>query len=88
VEAMIAADVEDEVQRAHAAGASRTARAAIGFDELLAGDVEAMKAAQRRYARRQLTWMRKMSGVQEVDRTGQTDEDVADQVLDLLESQR
>ena len=63
VDAMVAAGAADEVRRADAAGASRTARAAIGFDELLAGDVEAMKRAQRAYARRQLTWMRKMPGV-------------------------
>ena len=37
-----------EVRRADAAGASRTARAAIGFDQLLAGDVEAMKARPAR----------------------------------------
>jgi tRNA dimethylallyltransferase len=77
VDAMVAAGVEEEVRRADAAGASRTARAAIGFDELLRGDVEAMKAAQRRYARRQLTWMRKMPGVELIDRTGRTDAEVA-----------
>ena len=36
------------------------ARKALGFDELLAGDVEAMKKRSRNYARRQLTWMRKI----------------------------
>ncbi len=44
-----------------AAGASRTARKALGFDELLDGDVEALKQRSRNYARRQLTWMRKMA---------------------------
>ena len=44
------------------AGASVTARKALGFDELLAGDVEAMKRRTRNYARRQLTWMRKLAG--------------------------
>ncbi len=39
---------------------SRTARKALGFDELLAGDIEAMKQRSRNYARRQLTWMRKI----------------------------
>jgi tRNA dimethylallyltransferase len=87
VEAMVAAGAEEEVRRADAAGASRTARAAIGFEELLRGDTEAMKTAQRRYARRQLTWMRKMPGVTLVDRTGRTDEDVADNVLGLLETE-
>ena len=38
VDAMIAAGVEDEVRRADAAGASPTARKALGFEELLRGD--------------------------------------------------
>ena len=40
VDAMIAAGAEEEVRQADAAGASPTARQALGFDELLAGDVE------------------------------------------------
>ena len=55
---------EPRSRAADAAGASRTARAAIGFDELLAGDVEAMKSRPARLARRQLTWMRQMPGVE------------------------
>ena len=51
----------------HAAGASETARKALGFDELLAGDVEAMKRRTRNLARRQLTWMRKLAGVEVID---------------------
>ena len=39
-----------------------TARAALGFDELLAGDVEALKRRTRNLAKRQLTWMRKLGG--------------------------
>ncbi len=53
--------------RAHAAGASDTARKALGFDELLSGDIEAMKRRTRNYARRQLTWMRKLAGVHLID---------------------
>ena len=53
----------EEVRAAHAAGASPTARAALGFEELLAGDVAAMKRRTRRYAKRQLTWLRKLPGV-------------------------
>src|SRR4051794_21528665 len=49
VEAMVAAGAHEEVVRADAAGASVTARKALGFEELLAGDVEAMKARTRRY---------------------------------------
>jgi tRNA dimethylallyltransferase len=84
VEAMIAAGAGDEVERAVAAGASRTARAAIGFEELLAGDVEAMEAAQRRYARRQLTWMQKMQGLRIVDRSGRDDAEVAAEIAERL----
>jgi tRNA dimethylallyltransferase len=77
IDAMLAAGVEDEVRRAHAAGASRTARVALGFDELLAGDVETMKRRTRNYARRQLTWMRKLPDVELVDIAGRSPQEVA-----------
>ncbi len=83
VDEMLAAGVEDEVRRANAAGASVTARKALGFDELLAGDVEAMKRRTRNYARRQLTWMRKLAAVLELDTTARDPDDVAEQVLAL-----
>lgn len=67
VEGMIAAGAEEEVRRANAAGASPTARKALGFQELLVGDVEAMKRHTRNYARRQLTWMRRLAGVHVID---------------------
>ncbi|HZE05072.1 MAG TPA: tRNA (adenosine(37)-N6)-dimethylallyltransferase MiaA [Solirubrobacteraceae bacterium] len=82
VDAMLAAGAEEEVRRAHAAGASATARKALGFDELLAGDVDQMKRRTRNYARRQLTWMRKLAGVIVIDRTGRSADDVADEVLE------
>ena len=85
VDAMVATGAVDEVRAADAAGASRTVRAAIGFEELLAGDVEAMKTAQRRFARRQLTWMRKMAGVTVVERSGREDADIAAQIAALLD---
>jgi tRNA dimethylallyltransferase len=85
VDRMVEAGAIEEVKRADAAGASRTARAAIGFEELLRDDVEAMKSAQRAYARRQLTWMRKMPGVTLIDRSGLPDEDVAAQILGELD---
>jgi len=84
VDAMLAAGVEDEVRRAEAAGASRTARAAIGFEEVLDGEPEAMKRAQRRFARRQLTWMRKMPGVEVIDRAGRDDSEVAEEILSTI----
>jgi tRNA dimethylallyltransferase len=88
VDAMTEAGVLEEVHDADRAGASRTARAAIGFEELLAGDIEATKRAQRAYARRQLTWMRRMEGVRTIDRTGLDDGEVAAEVLALLDSDR
>ncbi|HEV3000329.1 MAG TPA: tRNA (adenosine(37)-N6)-dimethylallyltransferase MiaA, partial [Solirubrobacteraceae bacterium] len=81
VDAMVAAGAIDEVRRAHAASASETARKALGFEELLAGDVEAMKRRTRNYAKRQLTWMRKLPGVELIDVTGARPEDVAARIV-------
>jgi tRNA dimethylallyltransferase len=78
---MLEAGVREEVLRAHAAGASETARKALGFEELLAGDVERMRRRTRNYARRQLTWMRKLAGVHVVDVSGREPASVAEQVL-------
>jgi tRNA dimethylallyltransferase len=73
----------EEVKRADASGASATARKALGFDELLAGDVETMKRRTRNYARRQLTWMRKLPNVELIDVTGRRPEVVAQQIAGL-----
>jgi tRNA dimethylallyltransferase len=81
---MVAAGAAEEVRGADVAGASRTARAALGFEDLLAGDIEAMKRDHRAYARRQLTWMRKMEGVSLIDRTGLEDADVATEIVSAL----
>jgi tRNA dimethylallyltransferase len=77
VDAMVATGAVDEVRRADAAGASPTARQALGFTQLLDGDVEAMKQRTRRYARRQLTWLRKLPGPLTIDVTGRSAQDVA-----------
>jgi tRNA dimethylallyltransferase len=82
VEDMLAAGAGEEVRRAHAAGASETARKALGFQELLSGDVEAMKRRTRNYAKRQLTWMRKLAGVRVIDVTGRDPAAVAREILD------
>ena len=63
VDAMVAAGADEEVRRADAGGASVTARKALGFEELLRGDVDAMKRRTRNYAKRQLTWMRRLRGI-------------------------
>ena len=83
VDAMVAAGAEDEVRRAQADGASATARKALGFDELLTGDVDGMKRRTRNYARRQLTWMRKLAGVTVIDTTDRPAADVAGEILGL-----
>ena len=44
VDAMVAAGAVEEVRRADAAGASATARKALGFEELLRGDVDGNEA--------------------------------------------
>jgi tRNA dimethylallyltransferase len=80
VDAMVAAGVVEQVRAAHRAGASTTARAALGFDELLAGDVDAMKRRTRNYAKRQLTWMRKLADAELVDVTGRMAAETADLV--------
>lgn len=88
VDAMVQAGALEEVAAADRAGASRTARAAIGFEQLLRGDVEATKAAQRAYARRQLTWMRRMEGVEVIERGELSDAEVAARIVDLLGEDR
>jgi tRNA dimethylallyltransferase len=84
VEAMVGAGAAEEVRRADAAGASVTARKAVGFAELLTGDVGAMQVRTRRYAKRQLTWMRKLSDVRLVDVTGREPADVAGELYAAL----
>jgi tRNA dimethylallyltransferase len=83
VEEMVAAGAKDEVLRASAAGASPTARKALGFAELQDGDIESMKRRTRQYARRQLTWMRKLGGVRLIDVTGRDADAVAATALTL-----
>ncbi|HKH22558.1 MAG TPA: tRNA (adenosine(37)-N6)-dimethylallyltransferase MiaA [Solirubrobacterales bacterium] len=89
VDEMIAVGAAEEVRAAAEAGPSRTARAALGFETLLADidgspsqeTIEGIKASHRAYARRQLTWMRRMEGVTLIDRTGRSDEGVADEIM-------
>ncbi|MDX6699663.1 MAG: tRNA dimethylallyltransferase [Solirubrobacteraceae bacterium] len=83
VDAMLDAGVRDDVREAHAAGASETARQAVGFEELLGGDVEAMKRRTRNLVKRQLTWMRKLAGVEVIDVTGRDAAEVAAEVEPL-----
>lgn len=83
-EAIVAGGAEEEVRMAEELGPSRTARKALGFDELLGGDVELMKRRSRNYARRQLTWMRKVPNLIAIDRTDRSDTDVATEIVARL----
>ncbi|HVY96416.1 MAG TPA: tRNA (adenosine(37)-N6)-dimethylallyltransferase MiaA [Solirubrobacterales bacterium] len=82
--AIAASGAIEEVRRAEALGPGRTARKALGFDDLLAGDVAAMQKRSRNYARRQLTWMRKIPGLRRIDRGGRGDAEVAGEILAAL----
>jgi len=77
VDAIIAGGGEEEARRADALGPGRTARKALGLNEVLAGDLETMKRRSRNYARRQLTWMRKIPDLTTIDRTNLTDAETA-----------
>jgi tRNA dimethylallyltransferase len=83
VDAMVAAGAEAEVRAAAEAGASPGARQALGFQALLDGDVDAIKTQTRRYAKRQLTWMRKLAGVHTIDVTDREAEAIAAEVASL-----
>jgi tRNA dimethylallyltransferase len=77
VDELVAAGAPAEVERAEAAGASATARKALGYEELLRGDLDAMRRRSRNLAKRQLTWLRKLPGVQLIDVTGRSPDEVA-----------
>ena len=74
----------EEVQKAHEHHASPTARKALGFEELLQGDVEAMRVETRRYAKRQLTWLRKLPGTLKIDLTERDVQSAAEEVRSAL----
>jgi tRNA dimethylallyltransferase len=93
VDEMIEGGFVDEVELAIERGASITARKAIGFREAAAvssGELTKAQAAERikrrhrQYVRRQLTWMRKLNGIEVIDRTGVAPRDVAVSMLDRL----
>jgi tRNA dimethylallyltransferase len=84
-EAIVAGGGAAEARRADALGPGRTARKALGFDEVLTGEVGEMQKRSRNYARRQLTWMRKIPNLQTIDRTGREDTEVAAEIASGLE---
>ncbi|MGB0889056.1 MAG: tRNA (adenosine(37)-N6)-dimethylallyltransferase MiaA [Solirubrobacterales bacterium] len=80
VDQMVAAGAEQEVRGADPL-AGKTARQALGFQELLSGDVDRMKTNTRRYAKRQLTWLRKLAGAIEIDVTRRTADAAAAEIV-------
>ncbi len=83
VEAMAESGAGAEAERAIESGAVRTVKAAIGFEEFRTGDLERVVTLHRRYGRRQMTWMRRMEGIEMIDRTGLDDRKVAGEILRL-----
>ena len=88
VDEILAGGARGEVLAADAAGASHTARKALGFDELLRGDIDAMRKRSRNYARRQLTWMRKLPGAHVLDMTERSPAEAARTIAGLAQSGR
>lgn len=83
VDRMVEGGAINEVESA-AIIAGKTARQALGFNELLEGDVETMKIKTRRYAKRQLTWLRKLAGATEIDVTERASRDVALEIAEKV----
>ena len=87
VDAMATAGAGEEARAALAAPISRTAASAIGLEAFAAGDLERAAAEHRRFARRQLTWMKKMDGIELIDVGACPDPDVtgaAERIASLL----
>lgn len=93
VDAMMAAGLLEETRRLRDAGVfavNATAAGAIGYKELLPyldglcpleTAVETLKRATRRYAKRQMTYFRRLPGVVTVPADGQTPEALAETLL-------
>src|SRR3954454_15887091 len=80
VDELVAAGALGEVERAEEAGASPPARMALGYEELLRGDLDSMRRRSRNLAKRQLTWLRKLRDVHLIDVTGRSPTEVAAQI--------
>jgi tRNA dimethylallyltransferase len=90
---MLSSGAVEDVEQAIELGASRTARKAIGFAEIeahVAGELSLEEARDRiarrhrQYAKRQLTWMRKLAGVKLLDRTEMNAGETALALLDCI----
>jgi tRNA dimethylallyltransferase len=83
VDELVAAGARAEVERAERAGASATARKALGYEELLRGDLDSMRRRSRNLAKRQLTWLRKLREVHLIDVTDRAPGEVAAEIEPL-----
>jgi tRNA dimethylallyltransferase len=88
--AMLAGGAIEEVELALERGASRTARKALGFKEIAAhvqGEASLDETRERierghiAYVKRQLTWMKKLAGVDVIDRTTLSESQTAARML-------
>lgn len=92
---MLSGGAVDEVRRARRGRVSRTASQAIGFavigdylDGKLSLDeaADAIRKSSRRYAKRQLTWMRKMPDIARIDLTGSSPEAAVEVIVERVRS--
>jgi tRNA dimethylallyltransferase len=83
VDGMVEGGATEEVRGAEPL-AGRTARQALGFEELLEGDIDQMKTNTRRYAKRQLTWLNKLAGATLIDVTDRAPEEVAAEIANQV----
>jgi len=93
VERMIAEGAIEEVRRIRQERISATAAQAIGFREIcdyldglatLDEATAAIRQKSRRYAKRQLTWMRKMPDIVRIDVAGRAPDAVATAIIDHI----
>ena len=97
VDTMLTGGVIDEVNKARRMTVSRTVSQAIGFKDIceyldgqasLADTAVSIKRKSRRYAKRQLTWMRKMPDIVRIDLAGRLASEAAEEIIELIGSHR
>jgi len=84
-DSMISSGGAEEVLAAEALGAAATARAAVGWEELKAGDPALLSTKTWQLARRQRTWLRRMNGFDLIDITGLSAAQSAKRVLAAID---
>ncbi len=79
--AMVDAGAVEEARAAYDGSIGPTAAAAVGFRELLDGDIDRAITKTRQLAKRQETWMRRLGGVTILDVTDREAASVADEIV-------